>query len=601
MAMAPDLKRRIEQKRAAGQLLAAFDEAAAAIAAGSDDLWLKHAALVLLARLGAVDLATERARHWGIAGTETADTAGLIARLQKVRALGTAGPERRARLCAAAELYERGAAEFDSAYLHVNAATLYALSGEGERARRSAARALAAPADPASAHPYWFHATTAEALLVLGRLEDARKEIAKAVQASEDLSDRATTIRQVALLIEALGLDPAILDPLRAPVTIHYTGHRLLEAGRPLAELEAAIARVITARRVGFGYGSLSGGADILIADAILGRGGAVHVVLPAPVPVFRAQSVMPCGETWARRFDQLLADAEHGRSRLTFEVVTEDHGALSDAAYAYTTRLAMGLAALHARAIAGEMEQIAVWDGAAGTSGAGGTGGDVAAWTSFGLGPVTTVPAVRAPTARPETRPGTRPEADPKARVPAAEQTTVAILFGDFVGFSKLREDEVLAFEETYMRVVADIAADHADAVRFSNTWGDAVHMVFAGADEAASFALALQDRLRGIDLHAIGLGAPVQLRLACHFGPVHQRFNPVRQSTVFCGTHLSRCARIEPVAIPGRVFVSEAFAAELALTAPERFRCEYVGSMETAKGYGKLRMYLLVPGGEA
>jgi hypothetical protein len=44
-----------------------------------------------------------------------------------------------------------------------------------------------------------------------------------------------------------------------------------------------------------------------------------------------------------------------------------------------------------------------------------------------------------------------------------------------------------------------------------------------------------------------------------------------------------------------PGSVYVTEPFAAAIALEPDGKFACDYVGHMPAAKGYGNLRMYLL------
>ena len=63
----------------------------------------------------------------------------------------------------------------------------------------------------------------------------------------------------------------------------------------------------------------------------------------------------------------------------------------------------------------------------------------------------------------------------------------------------------------------------------------------------------------------------------------------------TTFYGTEVSKAARIEPVTPPGAVFVTEPFAAILALEAQERFTCRYVGRIALAKKYGDYPMYRL------
>ena len=117
-----------------------------------------------------------------------------------------------------------------------------------------------------------------------------------------------------------------------------------------------------------------------------------------------------------------------------------------------------------------------------------------------------------------------------------------------------------------------------------------------------AAEAALAMQAGFARIDLAAAGLPPYLALRLGGHFGPVAEVIDPFVGKANFYGTHVTIAARIEPVAVPGAVYVSETFAALLALRAPGRFRTEYVGQTELAKGFGVMRLFALrhaeVPG---
>ena len=61
------------------------------------------------------------------------------------------------------------------------------------------------------------------------------------------------------------------------------------------------------------------------------------------------------------------------------------------------------------------------------------------------------------------------------------------------------------------------------------------------------------------------------------------------------FYGTEVTLTARIEPAAIPGEIYATQAFAAILAMTAPGRFATRYLGRLELAKGYGTLPIYQL------
>jgi class 3 adenylate cyclase len=61
------------------------------------------------------------------------------------------------------------------------------------------------------------------------------------------------------------------------------------------------------------------------------------------------------------------------------------------------------------------------------------------------------------------------------------------------------------------------------------------------------------------------------------------------------YFGSHVSRAARIEPVTAPGCAFVSEQFAAALALTPDHDFVCEYLGLQPLAKEYDVCPLYRL------
>ncbi len=50
-----------------------------------------------------------------------------------------------------------------------------------------------------------------------------------------------------------------------------------------------------------------------------------------------------------------------------------------------------------------------------------------------------------------------------------------------------------------------------------------------------------------------------------------------------------------LEPITPEGSVYVTEHFAAGLALDPVGEFDCDYVGTIPAAKGYGDLGMYLL------
>jgi class 3 adenylate cyclase len=83
--------------------------------------------------------------------------------------------------------------------------------------------------------------------------------------------------------------------------------------------------------------------------------------------------------------------------------------------------------------------------------------------------------------------------------------------------------------------------------------------------------------------------------MRIALHYGSVYESRDRVTGQPNFLGNEVARAARIEPVTPPGDVYVTEPFAAMIALHAPDRFNCRYVGQVALAKKYGAFPMYRL------
>src|SRR5436189_74841 len=99
--------------------------------------------------------------------------------------------------------------------------TIIALARAGALDHAWAQYCAAGPGEPET--PYYRAATEAEALLLLGRREDARDALAAAVAAAPQAwEDHGSTLRQFVAIEAALGGDPAWLDLLRPPVSLAW-------------------------------------------------------------------------------------------------------------------------------------------------------------------------------------------------------------------------------------------------------------------------------------------------------------------------------------------------------------------------------------------
>jgi class 3 adenylate cyclase len=573
-----------------GELLRAVDFAERGLAEYPNDTWLKHRAVLTLARAGATDEAARRFELYGLdaAAADDEDIASLRARIAKDVALSASGGDRRREAANAAAAYAAVFERTGGYYPAINAATLSLAAGDTGRSLELARHVLEMLRRTGD-RSYYAAATEAEAQLLLGDTAAARVALARAANLQGgDFGAVSTTRRQLRLVCELRGVDHDVLASLAGPAVVHFCGHRIAapgEAGRFGADDEQIVAERMRAEveryPATYAYGALASGGDILWAEALLDSGAELHVVLPFTLEEFREISVAPAGEGWARRFENCL------RAAVAVSYATEDAYLNDDVLYRYGAELAMGLAVLRARYLEADVRQLALWDGDP-PRGAASTAIDVATWRQRGL-PTTII-----------TPSGERLGDVPSATEPSAAdgsssgRSICVMLFADIKGFSKLTDAQQPPFSTHLFGAFATVL-DRYEEILYRNTWGDALYVVLGDVSRAAACALELQDAMNALDLEAIGLPTHLALRLGAHLGPVFRIRDPILQRSSYVGSHVSRAARIEPVTPPGAVYVTEPFAAALVLAGNQRLACDYVGHMPAAKDYGRLRMYRL------
>lgn len=178
------------------------------------------------------------------------------------------------------------------------------------------------------------------------------------------------------------------------------------------------------------------------------------------------------------------------------------------------------------------------------------------------------------------------------KAKGPL-QHAIFGLLFADAVGFSKLGEGQVLKFVEHFLGLAGKVADRHGKSVLMRNTWGDGLFFVLENVRDTGLLALDLCDEIAAQKWTDFGLREDMSLRIGLHAGPVFECVDPVTGRQNFVGAHVSRAARIEPVAPKGGVYASEQFAALAAVDGVAEFACNYVGQAEMAKNYGVFATY--------
>lgn len=567
-----------------GDALSAFDCAAAARRDGIDSPRLRYQMVRALAASGDSLGAMHLYEQLDLAAEGDVDSLALAGRIWKDEAFDHDGAERAAFLRKAAAAYDHAFQASGADFPAINAASLYAMLGERERAA-----ALAGPiAANAAADNYWDRATLVEALLLLGRGEEA---IFHARAAQDGMGtragDRASTCRQIARLAAsgAIAAEDAqtITSMLRpAPVGV-YCGRMFREGGEGEANAAAAIKAALDAQPLSALIGPLACGADILFAEAALARGIDLTIILPFAEDDFIAQSVLSGGEAWLPRYRNCRDAAAMVHFASSAGFVSDD------CQFILGSHTAMGLAKLRARELETTAIQLAVVDPAiAARSGAeiAGTNADIALWQGQG-GETLTIPVGNL---------DRRLDFPPAPKPPEGTRRGLyAILFADFAGFSKLGEAELPVFASEVMGGIGRILDGFGDAVLFRNTWGDAVYAIIDTPATAARIALAMQE-----DLHVLPPGLALDghhagMRTGIHFGPIYRGTDPVVGNELWYGTEVTRTARIEPVTLVGQVYCTQPLAAMLALENARDFDCDYVGKVRLAKDYGELALYRL------
>ncbi len=580
-----------------GECFRAYDLAMQGLARWPNEFRLAHRAVLALCNAGATGLARKRYAELGLAAQADLDCITLDARIHKAEGLAARGDARALALRRAADRY-RDAWQFalreqpETAYFPgINYATTeFLLDVHSTTTRTLATRVQAQVTEllRSDAENYWLWATAIEAALLLRDDERVRECLPRALATGAQAhAQRASTMRQLREILAVSNRDDALIAALRPPLALHYTGLLPVAAHRQRgmrrdeeAGIAERIAAALSARGIGGAYGALAAGSDILFAEQAQRLGIPLHVVLPFVIDDFVRVSVAPFGTRWVDRFHQCLNAAA------TVRFATDDLYLGDDALFSHGSRMAMGLAVLSAAQLATSALQLAVWDGVdPGTDI--GTVADMRIWREAGRAQelILIDPPVE----------GVAPASRSHSDCNPLRRQARTMLFGDLKHFSLLRDHQIPAFNSVVLKAVGTTLDRFHNRILFVNSWGDGLFIVFADPADAAAAALALQHAMSKIDLAAHDLPKTLGLRIGGHFGPAYCLDDPVQRRPNFFGAQVTRAARIEPVTPEGCVYVTEPFAAALALTHESEFACEYVGMTEAAKSYGAMRMFLL------
>jgi hypothetical protein len=361
-------------------------------------------------------------------------------------------------------------------------------------------------------------------------------------------------------VLAAQGEDAAWLDALRPPRALHFAGHMAVAAD------DAAVARsvrdLLADERVGFGYGALAAGADIVIAEALLEAGAELHLVLPADRETFRQTSAESVGADWARRFDAIVEQAE------SIVTIGAAAGPAHPLGVRLATEVAMGQAVMQAQRLTTEAIQLLILDAPPGSdTPETGSGLFGALWREAGRRQRILTVARDTPPAPATSRDGDALAAMLSVEMPAAED-----------------EDELAAeLLPAIARAVADagapLAAPQWAGSRLSAAWPTPA----LAARAALAIVAAVADR--------------TEVRLGGHYGVARRIDDPFGGPPLLVGSATTLPGRLTASTPPGAVHVTDSFAAALHAGAPSGMRTEYIGDLSSDDPEQAIRLFSLKP----
>lgn len=306
-----------------------------------------HRAVLATARLGAISEALSLLEKLGLdKHAKDEDIASLKPRLLRDLAFQDADHPDRELILQSAREYDRVFSVTNGFYSGVNAAAGHAMAGDIKRAQdiaQAVRNIMANDLDDETEDNYWRRTTFAECKLLEGDAI-AAGALFETAAGAEDATPgkRATTRKQLRRLAPGLGIDQFWIDRAAPQADVLFfsgpLAHTPDESALPLEDIRHALDKLLSTRQIGWAYGALASGADIVIAERLLEEGVSLSVYLPLAPAAFINASVASGGARWRERFIDCMRAADH---------IEWNHCAASpsQAAYALGASVAMGKA----------------------------------------------------------------------------------------------------------------------------------------------------------------------------------------------------------------------------------------------------------------
>ena len=583
-----------------GRLCEAQSLVQKALKSTPDDLELIESYVLILNRSGASDKALQILKPLFNPAQSKESVFGLMGRIYKNL---WSYSNNKANVLLSAETYNEGFKKFNSYYLGINAATMFAVNGDIEQSTSIAKKVIEMCSKETP--NYWVTATLTEAYLLIGDLGESLAFGEKSM-ALPDISkgEINSTFQQFKMLSKYIDVPSELTALFSPPGIVTFSGHMIDHPNRPSSRFPSSIEGAIKDQIVleldkinaQIGYSSAACGSDILFIEAMLEREAEVHIILPFAKKDFVLTSVAFAGEEWVTRFESVLSKAS------SVNYATEQDYFGEDGLFNYTNTLIQGQSLLRAKMFATKPYFLAVTSENSKGNDVGGTQHFV---ENFEGSKQTII-------INPQEFIGDKLN-DSKGDITSKwneefqhdiksvgrsipegmAREVKSVLFADVVGFSKIPEYQKPYFLKDFM----DLLSARIKGLDFEpevlNSWGDAIFFVGKNTQQATQFAFMLKEMVLETNWAEKNLPSDLNIRIALHAGPVFIGKDPVLNRENAYGANVNRAARIEPVTIPGQIYASDQFTANLLVETKNLYQFEYVGNLELPKAFGNQDLY--------
>jgi|GEM_PF-2113380 len=355
-------------------LLNTYDNSIGALALTPNNPELQHQAVLALARAGSLDFALSEFARYGLDKIRHhEDIMALAGRLHKDLYLSSSGDYAQEHALNSSEKYETAYKDTGGYYSGINAATMALVADvpiEIVKGRAQAIlRKLPNTEDSSKEELYFIEATRAEAFLLLEDENVAGTALQTAIEHDPlNYTAHASTLKQFRMICDHRTMPCDWLAQFSPPKSAHYSGHMFSASGEAEQdgkisgeaenELRIKTSDAIQRHDIGFGFGALAAGSDILIAETLLEEGCELHVVLPVNPDLFMEHSVAPFGHAWIERFHNCVEKSN------SLSVITPHASWPAPDVDKFSRSVAMGKAIMQADILSIEAVQLLLWDG---------------------------------------------------------------------------------------------------------------------------------------------------------------------------------------------------------------------------------------------